>query len=71
MISDELRAGLQNIVHGTGDQKPGDLISTVRRQLLQSFGPSRTSQEEFESKSARKKRQNQFLRVAPNRIVCG
>jgi hypothetical protein len=62
MISDELRAALQNIVHGTGDQEPGDRISTVRRQLLQSFGPSRTSQEDFEDKAVRKKGQDQFLR---------
>jgi hypothetical protein len=62
MISDGLRAALKNFVHGTGDQKPDDFISTVRRQLLESFGPSRTSQKDFEGKSVLKKGQDQFLR---------
>jgi hypothetical protein len=62
MISDELRAALQNIIHGTGNQESGDRISTIRRHLVQGFGPGRTSQEDFEGKSVLKKEQDQFLR---------
>ena len=62
MISDELRAALQNIVHGTGNSQPGDRIAAIRNELLQSFGPGRTSQENFESKAVLKKEQERFLR---------
>lgn len=62
MISDDLRTALQNIVHGIGAQEPGNSISAIRRKLIQSFGSSRTSQKDFQSKSIRKKEQEQFLR---------
>jgi hypothetical protein len=62
MISDELRTSIQNIIQGIGDEDPGDSFSEIRRLLIESFGPSRTSKKSFESKELLKKEQDRFLR---------
>jgi hypothetical protein len=63
MISDELRTGLQNIIQGIGGENPNDRCASIRSLLIQSFGASRTSQKNFESKAVLKEEQDQFLRT--------
>jgi Serine/Threonine/Tyrosine Kinase found in polyvalent proteins len=63
MISDEIRAKIQNIVRGTCFEGPTDRCSTVRNLLIKSFGASPTAKGEFEGRSIIKERQVEFLKI--------
>ncbi|RYY58517.1 MAG: hypothetical protein EOO05_16185, partial [Chitinophagaceae bacterium] len=62
MITDETRAGLQDLIRGNGTQGSGDRFTAISGLLRESFGPGRTSQKEFESKSVIKENQQGFLK---------
>lgn len=63
MISDEIRAKLQNIVRGTRLERTEDRCSTVRDILIEGFGANSTLKGEFESRSIIKERQVEFLKA--------
>ena len=67
MISDEIRAQLQNIVRGTSLKGTKDRCSTVRNILIEGFGANSTVKGEFESRSIIKKKQVEFLKAYANR----
>jgi hypothetical protein len=62
MLSDEIRAKLQNIVRGTRLQGTTDHCSAIRSVLIQSFGANSTAKREFESRSIIKEKQVEFLK---------
>jgi len=63
MISDEIRAKLQNIVRGARLEGTEDRCSTVRDILIEGFGANTTVKGEFESRSIIKEKQVEFLKT--------
>jgi hypothetical protein len=62
MISDDIRAKLQNIIRGELHQGQSDACTTIRDLLCKSFGASPTVKSEFEGRAVIKEKQVGFLR---------
>jgi len=62
MIGDEIRQQLQNIIRGTILQRQNDHCTQIRNLLIESFGASKTTKSEFESKAIIKEKQESFLK---------
>jgi len=67
MISNEIRAKLQNIVRGARLKGAKDHCSTVRDILIEGFGANSTLKGEFESRSIIKEKQVEFLKSYADR----
>lgn len=63
MISDGIRAKLQNIIRGELQQGESDACAAIRNLLCESFGASPTIKSEFESRSVIKEKQVEFLKL--------
>ena len=63
MISDEIRAKLQNIIRGELQEGQVDSCTAIRNLLCKSFGASPTVKSEFASRAVIKEKQVEFLKA--------